>query len=132
MKAKRKFIIIDDDPINNFICKEIINLTFEKPITIIDFTNALKCLEYIVANFTTDSENIPVVLFVDINMPIMSGWEFLEKFAELDEQVKKLFQIYIISSSINPSDREQATLNPYVRDYITKPISEEFLVRVAG
>ncbi|HET6990468.1 MAG TPA: response regulator, partial [Bacteroidia bacterium] len=102
MTPPLKFIILDDDPVNNFICKEVIKLTFKEPQVVLDFTNPEKCLEYITAHFKGNPECAPIALFVDINMPIMSGWEFLEKFSQLDESVRKMFDIYMISSSINP------------------------------
>lgn len=65
-----------------------------------------------------------------INMPTMSGWEFLDKFESLDKKIKNQFRIYIMSSSIDPSDRQKAGKNKNVEDYIEKPLSEEIVISI--
>jgi CheY-like chemotaxis protein len=128
----KQFIIIDDDPINNFICREIIGITFQDKTLVRDFTKTNECLDYLRFNFQKDSPDTPTVLFVDINMPQMTGWEFLDNFEALSPDIKKMFRIYIVSSSISPLDRKKAEARPYVTDFITKPITEDFLLGIAA
>jgi response regulator RpfG family c-di-GMP phosphodiesterase len=125
------FIIIDDDPINNFISKEIIGMTLNCNESVIDFTSPEEGFEYISKAYQSYRGN-SVVLFLDINMPTMSGWEFLEKFSRLEEKIRDIFSVFIVSSSVDPRDKEHALANPYVKDFITKPVSEEFLSAAFG
>ena len=130
MKHPPTFIIIDDDPINNFIFKELVKHAVKTPNIVLDFTAPEKGLEYITSEYQNHPENHPTALFLDINMPTMSGWEFLEKFCKLNENIKKMFSIFIMSSSINPLDKKQADSNSCVTGFITKPISEDFLSKI--
>jgi CheY-like chemotaxis protein len=127
MTPMHDFIIIDDDPINNFISKEMIGMALNCNETVLDFTSPEEGFEYISKAYQSYRGN-PVVLFLDINMPTMSGWEFLEKFRNLDKKIKDIFSVFIVSSSVDPRDKEQALANPFVKDFITKPVTEEFLV----
>jgi len=60
-------------------------------------------------------------------MPIWSGWDFLDNFEMLDEKIKRQIKIYIISSSIDTSDKQRARENKNVVDYIEKPLSEKMV-----
>jgi CheY-like chemotaxis protein len=132
MNKTRKFIIVDDDEINNFICREFIRITVKTPNDVLDFTSPEKGLAYITSEYQKHSGEQRTALFLDINMPTMSGWEFLEKFSQLNDEIKKMFSVFIMSSSINPRDREQADSNPYVAGFIIKPVSEDFLLKVCA
>jgi CheY-like chemotaxis protein len=68
-----------------------------------------------------------VTLFLDINMPTMTGWEFLDEFKELPETIRKKFIIYVLSSSVDSKDLEKASENELVKNYIQKPLRKESL-----
>lgn len=120
------FIIIDDDRINNSICRMLIGKIF-KEVDIKDFTVAQEGLEFMKKEYDKD-ENKSAILLLDINMPIMSGWDFLVLFDELDENLKKKFNIYIVSSSIDYSDIEQAKSNRHVIGFLSKPLSKDTIL----
>lgn len=122
-----RFIIVDDDPINNLICKEFIRLTVREPHHVVDFTSPEKALEYIFSWEKPASREMPVVIFLDLNMPTMSGWEFITQFEKLPQETRDNFHIYIVSSSINPADLELAATNPRVKEYVIKPVGETFI-----
>lgn len=61
-------------------------------------------------------------MFLDINMPDIDGWDFLSVFAEMDEHIQKHFIIYILSSSIDPSDKTKAKSNIHVKEFLSKPL----------
>jgi len=84
-----------------------------------------KAFEYIVVNYSTTGVEVPSVLFLDINMPTWSGWDFLENFDKLDERIKKQITIYMLSSSINAKDRERALETRIAVDYIAKPLNSK-------
>jgi CheY-like chemotaxis protein len=117
-----RFIIIDNDPVNNLLC----GLAIKDAVVdadIVDFTNPLNAFEYISAN--NESNNTMNILLLDINMPIWSGWDFADHFEKLDEKIKKHFKIYMLSSSIDNNDKLRAVENKNVVDYIEKPLTEE-------
>lgn len=125
MKTHKQYIVIDDDPLNNLVCNYII-LRFDPDAEITLFTNAEKALA--VVGIPGDGADHGItVLFLDINMPVMSGWEFLEAFANFDEKIHKLFKIYILSSSIDQGDIEKAAASPFVEGHYPKPLSVKTL-----
>ncbi|MFM9944975.1 MAG: response regulator [Bacteroidia bacterium] len=125
MKPKR-FIAIDDDGFNNSLCRLIIRRTLN--ITDVEtFTEAEKGLEYIVTNFKKTGEQQPTIIFLDINMPTMNGWEFLDYFDKLDTAIKKNIHICILSSSVDSRDRKKAEADPNVFLYLIKPFSSEMI-----
>ena len=119
------FIVIDDDPINNLLCSKNIKKNIQEA-DVITFTEAEKGLDHIKSFFNEPNiEN--AVLFLDINMPIMTGWEFMEEFEKLNFLIKNKIFIYILSSSIDQEDKLKAKNHPDIIDYIEKPLSPEFL-----
>ena len=131
MNSTHDFIIIDDDPVNNFISREMIGLAFSKSDNVVDFTSPEKGLEHITTAYNAYAGN-PVALLLDINMPTMSGWEFLENFNRLEEKIRNIFSVFIVSSSVDPRDKKLALENYHIRGFVTKPVNEEFLVNRFG
>lgn len=128
MKSHLRFILIDDDPYNNFICKELIRLNIGETGEIIEFIKPEQALAYI-ANETQTTDNLPpAFVFLDLNMPVMSGWDFLVQFNQLDEKIRNRYIIYIISSSVDPTEKQKAASEKNVKGYIPKPIPDEFLL----
>jgi len=85
---------------------------------ILVFKNGKEAIE-----FFKDSESLPDLILLDLNMPIMNGWEFLEEFNPINKELGKEPSLYVVSSSIDPVDSEKAKSIECVRDYISKPIS---------
>lgn len=67
------------------------------------------------------------LIFLDLNMPIMNGWEFLDNLSKLKEGIKMNYKIYILSSTINPDDKKKAKENALVSGFLTKPLTKEHL-----
>lgn len=124
-----RFIAIDDDPVNNMICKLTIEMVATKP-EIVTFTNPSLGFDYIVNEYATKLEQRPTVVLLDINMPVMSGWEFLERFDNLKDDVKKMFKIFILSSSVDPRDKQRSYANKNVKAFMVKPLVKDNVVEI--
>lgn len=119
-----RFIAIDDDPVNNLICKLTIEMVAGKP-EIVTFTNPAQGFDYILNQYAAGHDQTQTVLLLDINMPVMSGWEFLERFDNLGEDVKRLFHIFILSSSVDERDKERSYANKNVNAFMVKPLVKD-------
>ncbi|GIV39906.1 MAG: response regulator [Thermonema sp.] len=118
-------MLVDDNDTDNFISKRIIEIT--KFANRVEIKNSGKsALEYIEANVNTP-ENLPDLIFLDINMPIVDGFVFLFEFEMFPEEVKKKCKIVILSSSDNKRDIDKIVDNEYVIKFITKPLTENSL-----
>lgn len=116
MKTPQRFIVVDDDPLNNLLCNSLIKKVFGNT-DIKLFEEPEASLKYIQRAYDPGSP-IPTVLFLDINMPTMTGWNFLEVFKSFNEQIRQQFTIYILSSSIDHNDKDKAESNPSVSGFI--------------
>lgn len=124
-----RFLIIDDDPFSNALSKIVLRKLLGE-VEIKDFVSPELALEYIITDYTNTNLEEKTTLFLDINMPTMTGWEFLDTFQTFTESVKNQFNIYMLSSSIDPADIERARLNPLVIDFIEKPLNKFILTKM--
>ncbi len=115
------FIIVDDDPINNFITKKVITKISPNAF-VIAFTEPEEGLDYILSIFAKPF-NDKAILLLDINMPTMTGWQFLERLENEGAVVSERLLIYILSSSVDTTDKGKAEVNPHIKDYIKKPLT---------
>lgn len=111
--------IVDDDPIYVFGLKKIIQYSgYCDDLHV--FKNGLEALKNL-QDAQADGK-IPQVILLDINMPIMNGWDFLVEFSKLDTKVQESTKIYIISSSIDQQDYERSKDFANVERYLIKPV----------
>lgn len=119
--------IIDDDSMYVNLVKRIIeakNLCQNLMV----FQNGKDALDYFEVILTSlDKKAIPEIIFLDLNMPVMDGWEFLDNFTKIENKLGKTITLYIVSSSINPVDIEKAKGIQMVKDYLIKPVTIEDL-----
>ena len=116
-------VLIDDDPINNLINKRLIVKLNLSP-AVIEFLEAEKALSYIES--TDDIKKTLILL--DINMPVMNGWDFLGHYAKLENKRKDM--IIMLSSSIDHQDRQKSREFHYVRGFIEKPLTREKIAKI--
>lgn len=119
-------MLVDDDLTTNFYNEIIIqdlNITNE----IKAFQNGKLALDFLT---TIDEEGKypqPEILFLDINMPLMNGWEFLEQHEKLQQNQKAIFILAMLTSSMNPEDKVRARKFGCVKEFLNKPLMEENL-----
>lgn len=125
---KVKIALVDDDTTYRFITKKILSKQ-ESVESINTFINGLEALNYLKENANQETA-LPDILFLDLFMPIMDGWQFLNEFANLESNYLNKITIYICTSSISPHDVERAKSISTVSDYIIKPISKTKLIDI--
>lgn len=115
-------MLVDDNETDNFISKRIIEITkFSKRV---EAKNSGKAaLDYLKEN-ERNSENLPSLIFLDINMPIVDGFVFLYEFEKFNELVRNKCKVIILSSSDNKRDIDKIVNNNHVIKFITKPLTE--------
>lgn len=130
MKSPSQFILIDDDPMNNLICKLTIEMTFGQT-DVKAFVNPENGLEYFQNEFAALKET-SALLLLDIHMPSMSGWEFLEMFDNLSFEIKDRVRVCILSSSIDDRDKQRSYANKNVLDFLVKPLTDKDILRITA
>ncbi len=121
-------MLVDDDQNDNFFHEREIK-KINPAITVIEKTTGLDGLEYLESN-KENKEVMPDLIFLDINMPILDGWDFLEKYKQLDKELQDLVVIIMLSTSGYPEDIERAMSYSCVSDYIIKPLTKEKLENI--
>jgi len=130
MKKVQLCCIIDDDPIFVYGTKRIIKeVDFAE--SIIVYTNGQEALDGL-TKICVAKEPLPDVIFLDLNMPVLNGWEFLNEFKNCQSKRSKSITIYIISSSVDPRDLERVKDYNQVDNYILKPITPDDLAKILG
>lgn len=122
-----KSCLIDDDFIHQFGMKRMIQ-RYQPTEGIIEFSNGLDAINFFKAPH--NEEEIPELIFLDINMPVMNGWEFMDEFVKIRSTIQKKIDIYILSSSTDSLDIQKAKSNPGITDYIVKPLTPDFLKNI--
>jgi len=115
-----RIFVVDDDKIFLSLAQLVLKSVFDG-VDIVISKNGLEGLKKL-------EEKLPNLLFLDINMPVMDGWEFLSALGK--KQGDLPFQIIITSSSVDPEDRQKAELHPLVKGFIEKPITKEKVMAV--
>jgi CheY-like chemotaxis protein len=120
--------LVDDD--------KIFQLTASKTIkamaitdNILQFENGEIALRYI-KDHLKDAQTLPDFIFLDINMPFVDGWMFLEDYERLKASLPKSISIFMVSSSIDPQDIDRARKNANVKDYISKPVTRDKFMKL--
>ncbi|WP_082815670.1 response regulator [Flavobacterium chilense] len=118
--------MVDDDDIFVFLTTKIIEQT-----NLVDlikvFGNGLDAINFLKEN-KNNVDALPDIILLDLSMPIMNGWQFLEEYNKLNPTIGKKITIYICSSSISPDDITRAKTISEVSDYIIKPITKDKLI----
>ena len=132
MRKIGKILLVDDDEITCYINRSLLE-EMEMAKQIESVNNGMQALEYVKGKFigTANSPYETDLLFLDLNMPVMNGYEFLEELSKAPAVDRNRLKIIILTSSANKKDAEQATYyHELVAGYITKPLKEEKLEEI--
>ena len=121
----KRVLLVDDNDIDNFINERIITSSSFSEIVDVK-TSAQAALDFLKANLS-NPEMLPEVIFLDLNMPVMDGFAFLDEYEKFPDRLKKTCKIIVLSSSISPDDINRASTNPLVQKYLNKPLAEKYL-----
>lgn len=124
MKRVNVFLI-DDDPVTNMINTKLIKKNYNFNVTA--FTNAQEALDQLKSWLNSSPDQFPDIIFLDINMPEMDGWEFLSVFQKLPLDTQKKCDVFMLTSSIDLGDMEKCRSYACVREFISKPLTTDKL-----
>ncbi|SMD33100.1 Response regulator receiver domain-containing protein [Reichenbachiella faecimaris] len=125
MKSVKSIYVVEDDPISSFVIKLALQQhpAFDEAV---EFKNGQVAVDHLLKNEANG--NLPELILLDINMPVMDGWDFLDKFSEMG--VSKDIPVVMLTSSINPNDIEKANAHELVKGFLSKPLNKEKLDEV--
>jgi len=116
-----KVLLVEDDPITILVCKRTIEIAgFANNVKSV--INGQEAIDYL-----RESTDIPDLILLDLNMPILNGWEFLEWFIVWVKDAVKVPAVYILSSTVDPEDQKKAMEYSSVKGFISKPLTKEHL-----
>ncbi len=123
-----KVMVIDDTPTDRYIAKESIKrYSFAREV--IEMNSAEEALEYLESMINTP-DGLPELIFLDIQMPEMDGFDFLEKYGQLPELVQNNCIIMMLSTSLNSVDHRRAEGNRFVKRFLQKPLNRSQLAEL--
>ena len=122
-------LLVDDDEINNFISIKLIKKALLNT-EIMACLNGKFAIDQLYEVQKRDPDKLPDYILLDINMPIMNGWEFLDEYKRLNIDAQGKTKIYIISSSVFSNDINKAKSYPLIKDFISKPLNIDKIIEL--
>lgn len=119
-------LLIDDNPSDNFLHRLVVE---EAKVAneVVEFARATEALEFL----RTREREDPCLIFLDINMPYMNGFEFLEEYERLDRERKRHVVVLMLTTSLHFEDQRRASAAPDIREVLNKPLTVEEVSRIA-
>ena len=127
-KKYKTIMLIDDNEIDNLINQKIVEASNICE-NIFSHTGGKSAIEFLknMEKIASAIEALPEVIFLDIDMPLMDGFQFLEEFESLTDSTKAHCKIVMLTSSINPQDMNKSQKYTFVKKYINKPLTQDNL-----
>lgn len=122
--------IIDDDPISQMLARKAVQMTNKVRGTSL-FPNGQEAINFLRAN-ARNANALPDIIFLDINMPVLDGWGFIEEFAKSKLSFCKKILVYMLSSSIAEADINRAAAIPEIYMYLTKPLKRNTILEIGA
>ena len=123
MKPFKSILLIDDDEATNYLHKFYIN-EWEITEKIYVAVNGKEAIDFLQTNESFKNEK-PSLILLDINMPVMNGFEFMEAYGELEEELKASTVVVMLTTSLHPKDLERADTFSDLKAYINKPLTKD-------
>jgi len=121
-----KILCVEDNQIMQNIYRRMIPVA-EFAQEVVSVYNGQEAIDYIKELKTSSGDNFPELIFLDLNMPTMSGWTFLEEIEQLLDSDEEEPRVVIVTSSVDPKDVEKAQKYPSIIDFLSKPLTFEML-----
>ncbi len=133
-KAFDIVMLIDDNEIDNFINERMIKgCNFSEHVYVNSGTqSAVEFLKNLTIKKDVRKEHLPSVIFLDLNMPILDGFHFLEEFEKLEEGLIKDIRVILLTSSIDPADLTRSEKYKSVKGFLHKPLTQDALQKLAS
>ena len=124
-------LFVDDNPLTNFLNRKLLS-EVSNSTQVIAIESAEGLLDFLKREGNYQKEKaVPNIIFLDINMPRMDGFEFLEHYNQLESDLVKDILIVFLTTSIRNRDRSKAFDNDFVYDFVAKPLTEEVYLKIA-
>lgn len=130
MISKKRVFIVDDDPIF-FLLMERIIAKSDLNAEVTGFYNGSLAMEYIEDNLA-DEQLLPDIIFVDLSMPVMDGWTFIDEIRAILPFVNKMPTIYLLSATVSSLETERAARYPFVKEFAVKSLMRRQLIDMIG
>ncbi len=130
-KKFKTVMLVDDNEIDNLINQKMIEASNIAK-HIFTHTGAKSAMEFLknMERLEVAERVLPDVIFLDIDMPLMDGFQFLDEFEKLSDETRGKCKIVMLTSSINPQDMSKSKKYSYVKKYLNKPLSSDTLEKM--
>ncbi|MCH5599250.1 response regulator [Niabella ginsengisoli] len=130
MINQKNVLVVDDDPVFKLIARKLFERSGDL-FNVVFAENGLDAIELLKNIINTNEAEIPDIILLDIEMPIMNGWGFMEEFIKLPEEKTKNITVYTVSSSIAQEDKNKTASYSQIKAYITKPLTLDIIKDIA-
>ncbi|MDP2188594.1 MAG: response regulator [Sphingobacteriaceae bacterium] len=124
-----KVLIIDDDPILIMVCTRLMKITGFSEV-VYAAKEGLEGMDLLKEQLSTAPEQLPDLILLDINMPVMNGWEFLDELLTLLPKMQHALPVFMLSSTIDQADFDRADSYEVVKGFYSKPLTKENLEEI--